>query len=220
MSVAESRRPAVIFDLGAVLVDWNPRYLYRKIFSDEAEMEHFLTHVCSPDWNIQQDAGRPFAEATRLLAEQHPKYSREIHAFHERWAEMIPGPIQGTVDILEQLHQEGFYLAALSNWSAETFPIARERFDFFDCFAEIVLSGEEHCIKPDSEIYHILLERTGLKASECIFIDDSLPNIEAAITLGFQALHFENPIKLRQQLAASHSALAGLQAWPNAGDTA
>ena len=210
MIAADDPRPAIVFDLGAVLVDWNPRYLYRKLFVDEAEMEYFLKEVCSPEWNVQQDTGRPFAEGIQLLTDCYPKYNLMIKAYFERWDEMVPGVIQGAVDILYQLHHHEYFLCALSNWSAETFPIAQQRFKFFNCFAEIVLSGEELVCKPDKQIYQILLSRIDREPQSCIFIDDSLPNITAAQALGFQGIHFQSPELLRQQLAACHSSLAEL----------
>lgn len=197
-----SGSPSIVFDLGGVLLDWDPRYLYRKLFDDEAEMEYFLTQVCSPQWNAQQDAGRPFAEAVAELSERFPQYQAMIEAYHTRWDEMLRGAIDGTVEILAELRARGYFLCALSNWSAETFPFARRRFEFLDWFEVIVLSGEEETIKPDPAIYRILLERIGRPARECVFLDDAPRNVRAARDLGFTAVPFESPARLREQLKA------------------
>lgn len=192
--------PTVIFDLGGVLLEWNPRYLYRKLFDDEAAMEMFLTTVCTPDWNVRQDAGRPFAEAVAELVERYPEQEAMIRAYHERWEEMVPHAIEGTVEILADVHAAGYRVAALSNWSAETYPLMRQRFDFLGWFERIVLSGEEGCIKPDPQIYGILLDRLAQPAHDCIFIDDSEKNVVAARAMGIRAIHFHSPEALRVQL--------------------
>jgi 2-haloacid dehalogenase len=187
----------VVFDLGAVLIDWNPRYLYRKLFADEAEMEHFLATVCSQEWNIQLDAGRSFAQACAEKIKQFPQYAAQIAAYHTRWNEMMGGAVEGTVQILREVKQKGFPVYALSNWSAETFPLAQKRFDFLQLFDGIVLSGAEKCVKPDSQIYHILLTRYRLNAADCIFTDDNSANIKTAQDLGFDAILFTSPNELR-----------------------
>lgn len=203
--------PLIVFDLGAVLIDWDPRYLYRKLFNGDKEaMEHFLREVCSPAWNIQQDAGRPFAEAIAMLARRYPDQHSLIEAYYLRWEEMLGGPMEGSVDILREVQGLGFQVAALTNWSAETFPLARKRYDFFGCFDEIVVSGEEKVAKPDPKIYNILLKRTGRDAENCIFIDDSLVNINAARGLGFMGIHFQSPYQLRRELCKLHPDLAAL----------
>jgi 2-haloacid dehalogenase len=158
--------------------------------------------VCSPQWNAQQDAGRPFAEAVTELSERFPQYQAMIEAYHTRWNEMLRGAIEGTVEILAELRARGYFLCALSNWSAETFPFARRRFEFLDWFEVIVLSGEEETIKPEPAIYRILLERIGRPARECVFIDDAPRNVRAARDLGFTAVPFESPARLREQLKA------------------
>lgn len=193
---------AVVFDLGGVLLDWDPRYLYRKLFDDEEEMEYFLSEVCSPEWNVQQDAGRPFDEAVAERAARFPHYQALIEAYFSRWHEMLHGPIQGTVDILSELRNGGYFLCALSNWSAETFPIAYRRYDFLQWFEHIVLSGEEETVKPRPRIYRRLLARIGRPAGECIFIDDVDRNVQAAQALGFNAVRFRNPEALRAELHA------------------
>lgn len=201
-------KPVVVFDLGAVLIDWNPRHLYRKLFSDEQEMEYFLSEVCSPAWNVRQDGGRSFAEAIGSLVDRYPKYRSMIKAYFERWDEMVPGAIEGTVAILSELKQHDFTLAALSNWSAETYPKAEQRFEFLTWFDEIVLSGRERHVKPQPEIYHILLHRLGCSPQDCIFIDDSTPNVEMAAQLGFSAIHFTTPEQLRKDLVRVHASLS------------
>jgi 2-haloacid dehalogenase len=190
----------IIFDLGGVLIEWNPRYLYRKLFTDEAAMEEFLSTVCTPEWNVRQDAGRPFAEAVAELLEQHPQHETLIRAYHERWEEMVPHAIEGTVEILADVRAAGYRVAALSNWSAETYPLMRQRFDFLGWFETIVLSGDERYIKPDPQIYRILLDRLAQPAHECLFIDDSEKNIIAARQMGIRAIHFHSPETLRAQL--------------------
>lgn len=190
----------VVFDLGGVLIDWNPRHLYRKLFDDEAEMEHFLEHVCTGAWNAQQDAGRPFAEGVRVLAAQHPEKFDLINAFHTRWIEMVAGAIDGTVEILRTLRDQGTPIYALTNWSAETFPLVRPTFDFLNWFRGIVVSGEEQLIKPDPAFYELMMNRYNLRAENLVFIDDSRPNIETAQQLGITALHFTGAALLRSQL--------------------
>ena len=190
----------VVFDLGGVLVDWDPRYLYRKIFSDEGEMEEFLTTVATLEWHVEQDRGRTTEEATALLTARYPEYEKEIKAFYGRWDEMFGGPIEGTVDVLQELRGRGFPLYALTNWSAETFPLAREKYHFLGWFDEIVVSGEEGMIKPDKDLYAVLAQRTGLDPATTVFVDDSLPNVAAARDLGFNAVAFQNSDQLRREL--------------------
>ena len=197
-----TQRPVIVFDLGAVLIDWNPRHLYRKLFDREAEMEAFLRDICTPEWNAEQDRGRSWADAVALLSAEHPEHRSLIHAYKDRWEEMMTGPIQGTVDILNRLKQEGYELHALTNWSAETFPIARRRFEFLDQFETILVSGEERMMKPEAQIFELLLARIGHPAERCLFIDDSAKNIEAAAALGFDAIRFEGAEKLKEALSS------------------
>lgn len=192
--------PVIVFDLGAVLIDWNPRYLYRKLFDDEAEMESFLREICTPEWNAEQDRGRSWAEAVALLSAEHPEHQTMIQAYKDRWEEMMVGPIDGTVAILERLKTEGHEIHALTNWSAETFPKAKARFSFLQRFESILVSGEEGMKKPDERIFQLLLQRIGHAAERCLFIDDSVKNIEAASKLGFDAVLFENPSLLQNAL--------------------
>lgn len=190
----------VIFDLGNVLLQWDPRLLYSKLFPDKAKMEYFLTVVCPPEWNLEQDRGRSFAEAVAEATGRHPSQRSDITAWLDRFDEMIPGPIEGTVRILEQLKAQGVTCYALSNWSAETFAKTRPRFKFFDLFDGLVISGEEKVIKPDPKIYQIICKRYGFNPADAVFIDDSLPNIQAATKLGFHTIHFHDPARTREEL--------------------
>jgi 2-haloacid dehalogenase len=197
------RRTVAIFDLGGVLLEWNPRHLYRKLFpGDEAAMEHFLANVCTKSWNEQQDVGRTFAEGTRELMPQHADKRHLIEAWAVRFGEMIAGPIVGTVDVLAELRARGVPLYALSNWSAETFPPQRERFQFLSWFDGIVVSGFERVMKPDPRIFRILLDRYTVAPESAVFIDDVAANALAATRLGIHGIHFRAPEQLRLDLAA------------------
>ena len=190
----------IVFDFGGVLVDWNPEYLFRGVFRNRTEMDHFLENVCTSDWNEQQDAGRPLSEAIRVLQAKHPEYHEEIRLYYEKWTTMLGGPIEESVALLEPL-KAGYRLFGLTNWSAETFPIARDMYPFFELFDGIVISGEEKLKKPDERIYRVLLERYGLDAAECLFIDDRSVNVQAASDLGFQAIHLKDRGTLEAELA-------------------
>jgi len=192
----------IIFDLGGVLIDWNPRYLYKKIFASEEEMEWFLTNVCTPQWNTQQDAGRPFAEGIALVKAKYPKYAAQIEDYFRRWDEMLGGEIKGSVAVLRELKAKGYRVYALTNWSAETFPLARAKYGFLNELDGIVMSGEEKLVKPDPSIYARLLEKFNLHAANCIFIDDNAANISKAADLGFETLLFTGPEKLREKLVS------------------
>jgi len=199
----EPRITAVVFDLGGVLIDWNPRYLYRKLLPDDPErIEWFLDNVCNDAWNLEQDAGRPFADAVALLCGSHPEHEALIRAYDARWEEMLKGPIPESVAILDELRRARRRLYALTNWSAEKFPVARQRFDFLGWFDDIVVSGEIGLRKPHPEIFHHLLERIALPASRTFFVDDSRHNIEAARALGLDAVLFTTPAALRADLQA------------------
>ncbi len=190
----------IIFDLGGVLIDWNPRYLYRKIF-DEDEMEYFLTEICSPEWNEQQDAGRSWDEAIAMLVEQYPDYEEAIVAYNERWREMLGGAVQGSVDILTHFYENKDYrLYALTNWSAETWPVATKEFPFLNYFEGVLVSGEEMMKKPDPRIYNLILDRYDIDRGKAVFIDDSLKNVEGARAVGLPAIHFTSPDQLRESL--------------------
>lgn len=191
----------VIFDLGNVLIQWDPRHLYRKIFGlDVAGMEAFLAEVCSPDWNERQDQGRPWSEAIAEAIERHPSQEANIRAFYDRWEEMMPGANNDVVDILRELGQRHLRLLALTNWSTETFPIAQARFDFLNWFEGIVVSGHEGLVKPQAEIFELTIQRFGLSPRSTLFIDDSLRNVEAARRVGLNAIHFVGVDDLRARL--------------------
>ena len=195
------RRDVVIFDLGGVLIDWNPRNLYRRFFgADEAAMEEFLATVCTTEWNERQDAGRSFAEAEAEAIAAHPDKAELITAWARHFDEMIPGAIAGSVVVLGELRARGVSLFALSNWSAETFPSQRARFDFLSWFGGIVLSGEEGLIKPDPRIYRTLLARHDVEPSRAVYIDDVAGNAAAATALGIHGVHFTSPAQLRIEL--------------------
>ena len=191
----------IVFDIGGVLIDWNPRYAYTKVFDDKQKMEWFLTNICNPEWNTKQDAGRLFAEGTAELVAMHPEYKKEIEFFYNNWTNMFGGAIQGTVDILKQLKAEGYTLYCITNWSAEAFPWAKANFPFLNLFEDIVVSGEVKLVKPDHKIFEILLNKHNLKAKDCVFIDDNKDNIAAANVLGFNAIHFTAPAQLKTALA-------------------
>lgn len=199
--MAHPRISAIVIDFGGVLIDWNPRYLYRQLFPDnEAAMESFLAEIGFVEWNRQQDAGRAFSLAVAELEKQFPAYADLIHAYDERWEESIAGPLQGTVDLLRPLKEAGFELHGLSNWSSEKFAGVRTKYAFFQLFDTIVLSGDVKVVKPDPRIYRTLLERISRPARECLFIDDSPENIAAARALGFETILFESSEQLLRDL--------------------
>lgn len=193
-----------MFDLGGVLIDWNPRHLYRKLFGgDEPGMEQFLTTVCTHAWNTQQDAGRSFAEGCASLKAMHPHAGVLIDAWFERYDEMLAGPIQGTVDILSDLRARGVPLYALSNWSSETFPFALKRFEFLRWFNGIMLSGEVGLVKPDARIYDLFLKTFAINPATAIYVDDLKPNVETAAGFGMRGILFTGPAALRADLSRS-----------------
>ena len=189
----------IVFDLGGVLVDWNPEYLFKDVFRDRSELDHFLENICTPDWNEKQDAGRSLSEAILSLQERHPKYRNEIRLYYDEWTTMLGGPIEQNVALLKPLKMN-YRIFGLTNWSAETFPIACDLYPFFEEFEGIIVSGKEKLAKPDERIYLLLLERYGLSAAECLFIDDNERNIRAATALGFQTLHLKSDVCLEEEL--------------------
>lgn len=192
---------AIIFDYGNVLIEWNPRHVYRRYFPDDPEgMEKFLSEVNFMEWNAQQDKGRTFAEGVAILSEQFPHHANLIRAYHEHWVDSIGEAFTGTVEILKRLKKAGYPLYGFSNWSAETFPSVRAKHSFFDLFDDMVISGAVGYVKPEPEIYQILLEKVGKPAHECLFIDDSLPNIQQANKIGFATIHFQSPSQLEEEL--------------------
>jgi 2-haloacid dehalogenase len=190
----------VVFDLGKVLIEWDPRHVYREVFADEAKMEWFLTHVCSNDWNLEQDRGRSFDDAVAEATARHPTHAREIAMYRDRWMDMVPGDIPGSVEILEDLHDGGIPLYAITNWNGDTFRATRERFGFLSLFRDIVVSGDEKLIKPDPAIFQLLALRNNIRLEDSLFIDDSLKNVKGAEAVGMAAHHFTTPDSLRQAL--------------------
>jgi 2-haloacid dehalogenase len=198
-----ARRDIVIFDLGGVLIEWDPRHLYRKLFAgDEAAMEHFLATVCTHEWNRGQDAGRSFAEGARLLKAQHPDKADLIDAYGARFDEMMPGPVKGSVEILAELRKRGTPLYALTNFSAETYPRIFPRFEFLRWFRGVVVSGEVRAIKPSAEIFHALLDAYAIDPRRAVFIDDVPANAAAATALGIHGIRFTTPEALRIELVS------------------
>ena len=192
----------VVFDLGGVLIDWDPRHLYRKIFDDEARMERFLATVCNRAWIEAQDAGLPASQAAAELIARHPDWRREIEAYHARWPETMAREIAGTVEILDELAARGTPLYVISNFSADTFPHAEQRFSFLTRFHGLVISGREGIKKPDSRIFELLIARHGIAPETAIFIDDVPGNVTAARASGLQGHHFTSPEALRARLSA------------------
>ncbi len=191
----------IIFDLGGVLIDWNPRYLFKHFFVSHEAMEHFLSEVCSTDWNEMQDAGRSFSEATDILISEFPEYKNEIQMYYQRWVEMLGGPIHDTVQILSSLKESKKYkMYALTNWSDESFPLAFKMYEFLHWFDGILVSGAEKMKKPDPQIFELLLDRFDINREAAIFIDDNRKNIDAAINLGIMSLHFNSPEQCRSEL--------------------
>ncbi|WP_343214327.1 HAD family phosphatase [Dyella sp. ASV21] len=195
-----ARIDTVIFDLGNVLIGWDPRRLYRQLIDDEAHMEWFLREVCNGAWNEQQDAGRSWDEATAERRARFPEHAALIDAYQHRWEETLVGAIDGTVALLDALRERGVRLLALTNWSQETFPVARQRYAFLQWFEGIVVSGEERLIKPDPRIYQRLLARYAVEPASALYIDDSQRNVDAAVALGMHGWWFQHPEGLRQHL--------------------
>lgn len=191
----------LIFDLGGVLIDWNPRYLYRKIFKTEEEVTWFLDNICTSEWNDRQDGGRTFKEATDELVALHPEHEGPIRAWYDRWQETIPGPVHETVEILKHFRDNPTHrLYALTNWSAETFPWALNNFDFLHWFEGIAVSGVEKTRKPFPEFYRILFDRYQIDPSRALFIDDNIKNIEGGKAVGLNTIHFQSPSQLKAEL--------------------
>lgn len=191
----------IIFDLGGVLIDWNPAYVFDRLITDEEKRKHFFANICTPAWNEEQDAGRPLQEATQLLVDQYPEWQEQIEAYYGRWEEMLGGPIHETVDIFRALKESGKYrFYALTNWSAELFPVALRKYEFLHWFDGRLVSGEEKTRKPFPEFYQLLLDRFQINKKEALFIDDNLRNAEAAETLGIPSIRFETAAQLRTAL--------------------
>ncbi|HVS97105.1 MAG TPA: HAD family phosphatase [Puia sp.] len=191
----------LVFDLGGVLIDWNPEYLYNKLIPDEKERRWFLSNIATPDWNEQQDAGRSLQEGTEWLVERYPEHEASIRAYYSRWTEMLGGPIHETVEIFRELKARGrLKLYALTNWSAETFPLALELYDFLHWFDGRLVSGEEKIRKPFPEIYRLLIERFGIDPAKAIYVDDNIRNVLPARDLGFTGIQFRTPELFKEEL--------------------
>lgn len=190
----------VVFDVGNVLIEWDPLHLYRRLIPDEAERTRFLTEICTTEWNIEQDRGRTWAEAVAERVALFPQHEALIRAYDERWHDMVPGEIPGSVAILEELHRAGVPLYAITNFSAEKFELALARFPFLNLFRGIVVSAHERLIKPDAAIYALCASRYAIEPAESVFIDDSAKNVDGARAAGFDAIHFTAPEALRAEL--------------------
>ncbi|MFM1961448.1 MAG: hypothetical protein RLZZ172_293 [Bacteroidota bacterium] len=193
----------IIFDLGGVLIDWNPEYLYKKLIPDTTERKWFLENICTSEWNEEQDGGRSIAEANSLLIDQYPTYKSLIEAFYDRWEEMLGGSIAETVSIFNNLRKTGnFKIYALTNWSAETFPKALDLFEFLHWFDGRLVSGEEMTRKPFDDFYERLITKFSIDKSSAIFIDDNYRNVIAAERLGIKSYHFTSAADLKRDLLA------------------
>jgi 2-haloacid dehalogenase len=192
---------SIIFDLGGVLIDWNPDYLFKDVFDNEEDKKFFFENICTPDWNEEQDAGRTIEDGTNLLIQHFPEHEANIRMFYDKWEQMLKGPIQDTVDIFKTLKESNnFKILALTNWSAELFPVALEKYYFLHWFDGRVVSGEEKTRKPHKEIYDIIINRFNLEPSTTLFIDDNIRNINAANELGINTIHFQNPNQFKTAL--------------------
>lgn len=190
----------IIFDIGGVLIGWDPSLVYNDLFDSKGQLEWFFQNVCTPDWNRKQDAGRTFEEATAELLHKFPEWERQIRAYYDRWSEMVTGEISASVEILKKLKTKDYQLYALTNWSAQSFAVIRETYDFFNLFDGIVVSAHERQTKPDEDIYRTLLHRYRLDPKHCIFIDDTKVNVRTADDLGMRTIHFSSPDQMISDL--------------------
>ena len=196
-----ARKPTtVVFDIGNVLLRWDPRNLYRKLFDDEAQMEWFLSTVCTNQWNLEQDRGRDWDEAVALLVKDYPDHEPAIRAFHHRWEETVSGVFEENVALLDRLRKAGVPTYCITNFSGAKFVVAQQKYPFLAGFDGTIVSGDERLLKPDPAIYNLLLSRYGLDAGECIFIDDSKANVDGARSVGMQAIHYVPPMDLAAEL--------------------
>ena len=190
----------IVFDFGGVLVDWNPHHLYDKYFGSREKAEWFLNNICLYSWNLQMDGGKPFAEGVAELQAEHPEWSEAIAIYHTRWIEMMNGEIEGMASVIRRLKMAGYGVYGLTNWSAETFPMVRDTYPVFQEFDGIVVSGEEHLLKPNEAIYKCLLERYDLQAEESLFVDDNADNVAGARNVGMKAIQFTSAVELEREL--------------------
>lgn len=191
---------SVVFDLGGVIIDWDPLHLYRKLIPGDAERERFLTEVCPGSWNAEQDRGRSFAEAVELAAARYPEQRELIEAYWQRWPEMLGGPIPGVAELVAETHRAGTPMFAITNWSAETYPIAVREYPVLELFRDVVVSGEVKMCKPDLEIFRFALQRFGVAPHETLFVDDNPANVAAAEALGMGTMLFTDAAELRDRL--------------------
>ena len=191
----------IIFDFGGVVMDWNPRYFFKDYFNDDEKMEYFLKNITTDEWNTEQDRGRTLAKGTAIQVANFPEWEKEIRAYYDNWTTMLKSEIADNVAVLRKLEHSEYELFGLTNWSAETFPYAVKNYDFFSIFkGKIVVSGTEKLIKPNPEIWHVLLNRYQIKAEESVFIDDNFKNIEVAKSLGFICIHIKEDTDLEKEL--------------------
>ena len=190
----------IVFDLGGVLIDWNPDYVFNKIFSTEEELQWFYKNICTGEWNEEQDAGRTIKEGTELLLKQFPDHEKNIRIFYDRWVDMLGGPIHGTVNILRELKKKGYKTYALTNWSAETFPIALDKYIFLHWFDGRHVSGEEKTRKPFKGFYESLIKRFDINPAKAVYLDDNVRNLIPAKEMGFTTIHFQSPRQFREDL--------------------
>ena len=190
----------IVFDFGGVLVDWNPHHLYDKYFGSREKAEWFLNNICLYSWNLQMDGGKPFVEGVAELQAEYPEWSDAIAIYHTRWIEMMGGEIEGMADVVKRLKEAGYEVYGLTNWSSETFPLVKDKYAIFKQLDGMVVSGEEHLLKPDAAIYRCLLERYDLKAEESLFIDDNADNVVGARNVGMEAVRFTSAAELERVL--------------------
>jgi 2-haloacid dehalogenase len=193
---------ALLFDLGNVLIRWDPRNHYRDRFDTPEAMERFLAEITPGTWNHEMDLGKPFAQAIAERSALYPDHAALLAEWKSGWERMLGGAIEESVTLLEELRAHGYRVAALTNWSAETYPVARARFPFLDWFEDVVISGVEGIAKPDPRVFQLALARTGFVAERTVFIDDNLPNVEAARALGLHTVHFTSSAQCREDLRA------------------
>jgi 2-haloacid dehalogenase len=192
---------AIIFDFGGVLISWDPRRVFGKFFpGDPQAMESFMAEIGFSAWNLRQDEGYPFAQAVTDLSARFPHYAPIIHAYDIHWEDSITGIIPQTVDLVRRLKQVGYRLVGLTNWNMDKFTLVRHKYDFFNLFEQIIVSGEVKLIKPDPAIYNLLLQQIGLTSADCLMIDDSADNVEASRKMGFLTIHFASPEQLAAEL--------------------
>jgi len=197
-----NQKPALIFDFGGVLINWDPYHLYLRFFDGNTDaVDKFLAEIDFPAWNLEQDRGRSFAEGVAELSARFPQYADLIKAYNEHWEESISGPIQSTVDTLKPFKENGYLLYGLTNWSAEKFQLVKHKYPFFELFETILVSGAVRLVKPDPRIFHSMLEQIGRPAAECVLIDDSAVNVAAALQLGLKAIQFKSAPQMLAELA-------------------